>query len=237
MALRWGVQAGLSGPSCIHNPTVQHYITQAVLEEASIPFSLEPQLHLFYWHTQYLDFETLMVDDLMKLYLTGTNQSIQRKICPIVNFFTTKPTWTAQETTVNLCGFKWSHLVAAFIDDFDTSVSQCPRILASKSAVTFLVEFPPHKVFAVKFFLFNSLSFILMNYNINWHCNKNSLCYTVLYIQKRGTVYIFCTHLCTGQCEFRCHMIYLSKHAAIKQPEASHIVPDNVANYVSSNGK
>lgn len=53
--------------------------------------------------------------------------------------------------------------MVAFIDDFDTSVSQCPRILASKSAATLLVEFLPHKVFAVKFFVFNSLSFILMN--------------------------------------------------------------------------
>ena len=49
----------------------------------------------------------------------------------------------------------------------DTSVSYYPRILASKSAVTLLVEFPPHKVFTVKFFVFNSLSFILMNYNSN----------------------------------------------------------------------
>lgn len=122
MALRWAVQAGLSGPSCIHNPTVQLYITQAAVEEASIPFSLEPQLHLFYWHTQCLDCVTLLVDELMKLYLTGTSQSIQRKICPSANFFTTKPTWTVLETTVNLCGFKWSHFVAAFIDDFDTSV-------------------------------------------------------------------------------------------------------------------
>lgn len=126
----------------------------------------------------------------------------------------------------------WLHLLMT-----DTSVSYYPRILASKSAVTLLVEFPPHKVFTVKFFVFNSLSFILMNYNSNWHCSRNSLCYTVLYIQKQGTVYIFCTHLCTGQCDFRCHMIHLSKHAAIKWPEVSHVMPDNVSNCVSSTGR